>query len=124
MIGRLLPDRSRLIREIADCLTISEARWDGDPQTIVHIDRLLPSLAVPRGIRESETDADTARWRVLTAKPPHLYGFPARSEALKEFHRADAKKGRRPARPRSRRRPCRRRARVALRGGTRRRDRA
>jgi hypothetical protein len=32
---------------------------------------------------------------VLTAKPPHLYGFPAPSDALEEFHRADASKGRR-----------------------------
>jgi hypothetical protein len=95
IIARLLPDRGRLIEEIADCLTISEARWDGDPQTVVHIDRLLPSLAVPRGVGESEIGDDSARWRVLTAKPPHLYGFPASSEALKEFHRADARKGRR-----------------------------
>jgi hypothetical protein len=36
-----------------------------------------------------------ARWRVLTAKPPHLYGFPAPTSALEEFHRADARKGRR-----------------------------
>ena len=94
IIVRLLPNRSKLIDELAGRLTISEARWDGDPQTIVHIDRLLPTLAVPRGVVENEAD-DDARWRVLTAKPPHLYGFPAPSDALKEFHRADARKGRR-----------------------------
>ncbi len=61
----------------------------------MRIIRLLPSLAVPRGADENEANEDSARWQVLTAKPPHLYGFPARSEALKEFHRVDARKGRR-----------------------------
>ena len=93
VIDRLLRRRGKLIDELADCLTISEARWDGDPQTVVHIDRLLPTLATPKGTVEND-DAD-ARWRVLTAKPPHLYGFPAPVNALKEFHRADAKKGHR-----------------------------
>ncbi len=89
--------RGKLIDELAGALTISEARWDGDPQTVVHVDRLIPTLAVPEGTVENENDdADTdARWRVLTAKPPHLYGFPAPTSALEEFHRADARKGRR-----------------------------
>jgi hypothetical protein len=97
VIGRLLPRRGRLIDELAGCLTISAARWNGDPQTVVHIDRLIPTLAVPEGTVESEhDDADAdARWRVLTAKPLHLYGFPAPTSALEEFHRADARKGRR-----------------------------
>ena len=97
VIGRLRARRGELIDELASCLTISEARWDGDPQTVVHIDRLVPTLAVPKGTVENENDdADTdARWRVLTAKPPHLYGFPAPTAALEEFHRADARKGRR-----------------------------
>ncbi|MGH2904779.1 MAG: hypothetical protein ACRDK7_14530 [Solirubrobacteraceae bacterium] len=96
-IGRLLPGRGKLIEELAGCLTVSEARWGGDPQTIVHVDRLLPTLAAPRGTVENDgDDADAnARWRVLTAKPPHLYGFPAARDVLKEFHRADARKGRR-----------------------------
>jgi hypothetical protein len=96
-LNRLLPLRSKLIDELADCLTISEARWDGDPQTVVHVDRLLPTLAIPQGtIENDDDDADRgARWRVSTAKPPHLYGFPAPRDALKEFHRADARKGRR-----------------------------
>lgn len=91
IILRLLPNRNELIDELAGRLTISEARWDGDPQTIVHIDRLLPTLAVPRGV-ESEAD-DDARWRVLTAKPPHLYGFRAPSDALKEFKALGLRKG-------------------------------
>jgi hypothetical protein len=95
VIDRLLPRRHKLIDELAGCLTISEARWDGDPQTIVHIDRLLPTLAAPKGTVENDDDDADARWRVLTAKPPHLYGFPAPANALEEFHRADAKKGRR-----------------------------
>lgn len=95
-IGSLLPRRSELIDELAGCLTVSEARWDGDPQTVVHIDRLIPALSLPTGTAEDEVEADTnARWRVLSAKPPNLYGFPAPAETLKEFHRADAKKGRR-----------------------------
>lgn len=96
-IGRLLPRRGELVEELADCLTISQARWDGDPQTVVHIDRLLPSLAPARATVETDDDdADReARWRLLTAKPPHLYGFPAPSDALEEFHGADASKGRR-----------------------------
>jgi len=97
VIGRLLPRRGKLIDELAGCLTISQARWHGDPQTVVHIDRLIPMLAVPKGTAENENDgADAdARWRVLTAKPSHLYGFPAPASALEEFHRADARKGRR-----------------------------
>lgn len=97
VIGRLLPRRGRLIDELAGCLTISQARWDGDPQTVVHIDRLIPTLVVSKGTVENENDdADSdARWRVLTAKPPRLYGFPAPTSALEEFHRADARKGRR-----------------------------
>jgi hypothetical protein len=97
VIGRLLPRRGKLVDELAGCLTISAARWDGDPQTVVHIDRLIPTLAVPKGaVENNDDDADTtARWRVLTAKPPHLYGFPAPTAALEEFHRADARKGRR-----------------------------
>jgi hypothetical protein len=96
-IGHLLQRRNKLIAELTGCLTISEARWNGDPQTVVHIDRLLPTLAPPRGtVENDDDDADMdARWRVLTAKPPHLYGFPAPRDALKEFHRADARKGRR-----------------------------
>ena len=97
VLNRLLPRRSESIDELAGCLTISEARWDGDPQTVIHIDRLIPTLAAPKGTTENDddyTDAD-ARWRVLTSKPPHLYGFPAPTSALEEFHRADAKKGRR-----------------------------
>jgi len=96
-LGRLLPLRSKLIDELADCLTISEAHWDGDPQTVVHIDRLIPTLAAPEGtVENGDDDADRdARWRVRTAKPPNLYGFPAPRDALKEFHRADARKGRR-----------------------------
>jgi len=96
-IDRLLPRRGELIDELADCLTISEARWDGDPQTVVHIDRLIPTLAPPKGtVENDDDDADAdARWRMRTAKPPHLYGFPAPRDALKEFHRADARKGRR-----------------------------
>ena len=95
VIDRLLPRRSGLIEELADCLAISGARWDGDPQTVVHIDRLLPRLEVPKDTVENEDDDASARWRVLTAKPPHLYGFPAPTDALREFHRADARKGRR-----------------------------
>ncbi len=97
VIERLLPRRGQLIDELAGCLTISVARWGGDPQTVVHIDRLIPALAVPEGTVESEhEDADAdARWRVLTAKPQHLYGFPAPASTLEEFHRADARKGRR-----------------------------
>jgi hypothetical protein len=93
----VLPRRGKLIDELAGCLTISEARWDGNPQTVVHIDRLIPTLAIPKGTVENENDdADSdARWRVLTAKPPHLYGFPAPTSALEEFHCADARKGRR-----------------------------
>jgi hypothetical protein len=96
-IDRLLPRRNKLIEELADCLTISEARWDGDPQTVIHIDRLLPALTLPKGtVENDDDDADRdARWRVRTAKPPHLYGFPASRDALTEFHRADARKGRR-----------------------------
>jgi hypothetical protein len=96
-IGRLLPTRGKFVDELAACLTISEARWHGDPQTVVHIDRLLPALAVPKGTIDNESDdLDTdVRWRVLTGKPTHLYGFPAPAAALEEFHRADARKGRR-----------------------------
>ena len=97
VIGWLLSRRGKLVQELAGCLTISEARWDGDPQTVVHIDRLLPTLAMPTGtIENDDEDADrNARWRVHTAKPAHLYGFPAPRDALREFHRADARKGRR-----------------------------
>ncbi len=93
VIGGLLPRRGKFIDDLAACLMISEARWGGDPQTIVHVDRLLPTFTVPKG-SVADDDVD-ARWRVLTAKPPHLYGFPAPANALKEFHRADANKGRR-----------------------------
>jgi hypothetical protein len=94
-IDRLLPRRSKLIDELAACLTISQARWEDDPQTVVHIDRLLPTRATPTGTVENDDGDGDARWRVLTAKPPHPYGFPAPANALEEFHRADAKKGRR-----------------------------
>jgi hypothetical protein len=53
-IGRLLPRRASLVEELADCLTISQARWSGDPQTVVHIDRLPPSLAPARGTVEND----------------------------------------------------------------------
>jgi hypothetical protein len=95
-IERLLPRRGELIDELVGYLTISEARWDGDPQTVIRLDRLIPSLAPRKGMLEGEVDAeDDARWQVLTAKPTHLYGFPAPRAALETFHRADAKKGRR-----------------------------
>lgn len=95
-IERLLPRRSELIDELVGYLTISEASWDGDPQTVIRLDRLIPSLAPPKGMLEEEVDAaDDARWQLLTAKPTHLYGFPAPRAALEAFHRADAKKGRR-----------------------------
>lgn len=97
VIDRLLPRCGKLIQELAGCLTISEARWNGDPQTVVHIDRLLPTLAMPTGtVENDDEDADKdARWRVRTAKPTHLYGFPGSRDALREFHRANARKGRR-----------------------------
>ena len=95
-IGRLLARRDELIDELAACLTISEACWDGDSQTVVHFDRLFPTLATPIGIESAVDDAAAeARWQVRTAKPAHLYGFAAPRAALEEFHRADAKKGRR-----------------------------
>jgi hypothetical protein len=91
----LLPRRNMLIDELAACLTISDARWDGDPQTIVHIDRLLPSLQSPGDDIEDDDEHAKARWQVRTAKPLHLDGFPAPTAALEEFHRANARKGRR-----------------------------
>lgn len=94
-IGGLLPGRDKLIDELANCLTISNARWDGDPQTVVHINRFLPTLRVPAVDGESGEGPAKARWQVRTAKPLHLYAFPAPAAALSEFHRADAKKGRR-----------------------------
>jgi hypothetical protein len=78
VIGRLLPRRGKLIDELAGCLTISAARWGGDPQTVVHIDRLLPSLQSV----ENDEDHAKARWHLRTAKPLHLYGFPAPPAAL------------------------------------------
>jgi hypothetical protein len=93
IIARLLPARRKLlIDELAKCLTISDARWDGDEQTVVHINRLLPALSLPGQDDDGSTEA---RWQLRTAKPAHLYGFPAPPEALKAFHLADAKKGRR-----------------------------
>lgn len=88
----LLPRRESLIDELAKCLTISNARWDGDEQTVVHINRLVPTLCPPEREDEGSTEA---RWQVRTAKSPHLYRFPAPPEAMKAFHFADAKKGRR-----------------------------
>ena len=94
-IDRVLPRRDRLIAELGACVTISDARWKADPQTVVHIDRLLPSLAPPPSAVENDEDAHPeARWRVLTAKS-RLYGFSAPSDALEQFHRAVAGKGRR-----------------------------
>jgi hypothetical protein len=91
LIAYLRPRRNTLIDRLATCLTISDARWDGDEQTVVHIDRLLPSLQSV----ENDEDHAKARWHLRTAKPLHLYGFPAPPAALEEFHRADARKGRR-----------------------------
>jgi hypothetical protein len=95
-ISRLLPDRGKLIDELAACITISEARWDGDEQTVVHINRLLPSLQSPGEDAEVEDEDEhrKARWQLRSAKPSSLYGFPAPPKALEEFRRADAKKGR------------------------------
>lgn len=72
------------------CLTISDACWDGDEQTVVHINQLLPALSLPG---QDDDGSMEARWQLRTSKPPHLYGFPAPPEALKAFHLADAKKG-------------------------------
>ncbi|MGD1058352.1 MAG: hypothetical protein ABR992_13170 [Solirubrobacteraceae bacterium] len=94
-ISRLSPDRGKLIDELAACITISEARWDGDEQTVVHVNRLLPSLQSPGEDPEVEDERGKARWQLRTAKPSSLYGFPAPPKALEEFHRAEAKKGRR-----------------------------
>jgi hypothetical protein len=94
-ISRLSPDRGKLIDELAACITISEARWDGDEQTVVHINRLLPSLQSPADGLEGDGEHGKARWQLRTAKPSSLYGFPAAPKALEEFHRAEAKKGRR-----------------------------
>jgi hypothetical protein len=91
LIAYLRPGRDRLIEELAGCLTISEARWDGDPQTVVHLDRLLPSLQAPG----DDLEHAKARWQVRTAKPLRLHRFPAPADALEEFHRAAARKGRR-----------------------------
>lgn len=47
-IERLLARRSELIDELVGYLTISEASWDGDPQTVVRLDRLLVTSMVVR----------------------------------------------------------------------------
>jgi hypothetical protein len=94
-ISRLSPDRGELIDELAACITISGARWHGDEQTVVHINRLLPSLQSPADDLEGDGEHGKARWQLRTAKPSSLYGFAAAPKALEEFHRAEAKKGRR-----------------------------
>jgi hypothetical protein len=78
LIAYVRPRRNTLIDRLAACLTISDARWDGDEQTVVHIDRLLPSLQSV----ENDEDHAKARWHLRTAKPLHLYGFPAPPAAL------------------------------------------
>jgi hypothetical protein len=57
LIAHLRPGRDRLIENLAGCLTISQARWDGDPQTVVHIDRLIPMLAIPIILTPDELQA-------------------------------------------------------------------
>jgi hypothetical protein len=94
-IDRLLAGRGKLIDELAGSMTISEARWDGDEQTVVQINRLLPPLRSPDDDDASDNGHGKARWQLSTGKATHLYGFPAPAKALEAFHLADAKKGRR-----------------------------
>lgn len=96
LLERLRGDRTDLIDRIAACLAIADARWDGDPQTVVFLDRILPDLTPPEAHADSEAEAPDARarWRVVTTQR-RLFGFPAPQAAIAEFHKADAKKGRR-----------------------------
>ena len=74
-----------LVDRLARALSVTGGRRDGDPETRVRLDHLMPSRA---------DGAGTARWRLATTDR-RLYPAPVNREALSVWHGADGAKGRR-----------------------------
>jgi hypothetical protein len=75
-----------LIRRFERALTVHHGRRAGEPETRVELDHLLPD--------PSAGSAAPARWRLATSAG-RLYPPPAPTEAMKAWHMAEGRKGRR-----------------------------
>jgi hypothetical protein len=85
-IQRVVAGRRDLVRRFEGAVRVESGRRAGDPETAIAIDHLLPDPA--------KLGAGRARWRLATART-RLARFPVGTDALAEWHRADARKGRR-----------------------------
>jgi hypothetical protein len=85
-IQRVVAGRHDLVRRFEGAVRVESGRRAGDPETAITIDHLLPDPA--------KLGAGRARWRLATART-RLARFPVGDDALAEWHRADARKGRR-----------------------------
>lgn len=75
-----------LIRRLERALRVHHGRRDGEPETRIELDHLLP----PPGSGTNQT----ARWRLATSAA-RLYPPPVPSAPLKAWHTAEGHKGRR-----------------------------
>jgi hypothetical protein len=84
----LIPTNAQadLIRRFERALTVHHGRRAGEPETRVGLDHRLPD--------PSAGGAAPARWRLATSAG-RLYPPPAPSEAMKAWHMAEGRKGRR-----------------------------
>jgi len=78
--------RDDLIRRFERALTVQHGRRAGEPETRVQLDHLLPD--------PSAGGVAPARWRLATSVG-RLYPPPAPTEAMKAWHMAEGRKGRR-----------------------------
>lgn len=76
-----------LIRRFSGALVVEPGRRDGDPETRVAFDHLLPSP-------DSDASSSRARWRLATSGA-RMYPPPVGRETLSVWHGADGAKGRR-----------------------------
>lgn len=88
LFEKLRWSRADLVALFAAALVLSEGRRAGDPETRVTFDRLLPNTG------QAGSGSPRARWRLRTAAT-RLHGARVARDALAEWHRADAAKGRR-----------------------------
>lgn len=90
-MARAAADKEALIQRFVAALpTPVEGRRNGDPETRITFQDLLPWEA-----DDEEAARPRARWRIVTAGTSRLYPPPVARDSLAAWHDADASKGRR-----------------------------